>query len=104
MKNKFMEKVIKLNFDQSLGRINWLKNEMWVENKEMLDEIIEKIPKTLWESSKDVISTHINRLIRSILFFWKLYKKTESKEFDWVIREVIISFRYDIKHCLKIKI
>lgn len=93
-----------LNYDNSLIRLKELKISLNKENQEKLDEVLWKMPKSLSENSKKVISEYTNRLIESIWFFKKLYKnENEINDLNWVIKEVIISFRHNVKHSLSKK-
>nr|MDD3719795.1 hypothetical protein [Candidatus Gracilibacteria bacterium] len=93
-----------LNYDNSLIRLKELKISLNKENQEKLDEVLGKMPKSLSENSKKVISEYTNRLIESIGFFKKLYKnENEINDLNGVIKEVIISFRHNVKHSLSKK-
>lgn len=96
-----MSNVQKLNYDESIVKLKDLQNWLSKWNQEKLEEVLSKIPQKLWENYKKVISEHTNRLIESILFFRRMYKNEDGNiVLNWVIREAIISFRYDVKHCL----
>ncbi len=95
-------KKIELSYEESIDSLTFQVKDLnsWINEK--LKETINSIPKNISNESKLLIAKYASLTIKSITLFKKLYKKEEElDELNWVVREVIISFKYDVKHSLE---